>query len=142
MPLKGDDIMAKRDKKKRVMPDANLPVYPIGVAARMLGVHPRTLRIYEAEGLVKPRYTGARRLYSHNDIQWITCLRSMIHDEGISIPGIKKLLEYVPCWKIVDCPKEVRDQCSAKVEGIAHISTTQCSAPVEADGDEAQVLNS
>lgn len=134
--------MAKRCKKKRSIPDANLPVYPIGVAARMLGVHPRTLRIYEAEGLVKPRYSGARRLYSHNDIQWIMCLRSMIHDEGISIPGIKKLLEYAPCWKIVDCPKEVREQCSAKVERISHVSTPRSSASCEARGDGAQVLNS
>ena len=108
--------MAKREKKKRMMPEADQPVYTIGVAARMLGVHPRTLRIYEAEGLVRPRYIGARRLYSHNDIQWITCLRSMIHDDGISIPGIKKLLEFVPCWKITDCPSHIRDKCNARVE--------------------------
>ena len=131
--------MARREKTKRMMPDAGLPVYPIGVAARMLGVHPRTLRIYEAEGLLKPRYMGARRLYSHNDIQWITCLRSMIHDEGISIPGIKKLLEHVPCWKIIDCPRDVREQCSAKVEGISDMAAP-CTDRVDIEGDKAQSL--
>ncbi|OCC16539.1 putative transcriptional regulator, merR family [Dissulfuribacter thermophilus] len=130
--------MAKREKTKRVNLEADLPVYPIGVAARMLGVHPRTLRIYEAEGLIKPRYRKARRLYSNNDIQWVTCLRSMIHDEGISIPGIKKLLEFVPCWKIMDCPKEIRDKCGAKVEAMKVQS--QCG-PLDLKGDEAQVLN-
>ena len=132
--------MAKREKiDKRIMPDAEVPLYPIGVAARMLGVHPRTLRIYEAEGLVKPVYRGARRLYSQNDIQWIICLRSMIHDEGISIPGIKKLLEYVPCWKIVDCQKEIQDQCSAKNDGTWHRAHDASS--VISRGNKPQVLN-
>ncbi|NDY42037.1 MerR family transcriptional regulator [Dissulfurirhabdus thermomarina] len=96
--------------------DPATPVYPIGVAARLLNVHPRTLRIYEAEGLVRPRYAGARRLFSQNDIDWIACLRSMIHDEGISIPGLKKLLALVPCWAVADCPPEIHRNCRARVD--------------------------
>ncbi len=76
---------------------------------RLLNVHPRTLRIYEQEGLVKPTIIGTRRMYSADDIQWITCLRTFIHEEGISIPGLKKLLDYVPCWEVADCPADIHE---------------------------------
>ena len=92
------------------------PVYPIGVAAQILNVHPRTLRIYEDEGLIKPARKGNRRYFSRNDITWIGCIRTMIHEEGISIPGIRKLLRYAPCWEITDCPREVCESCTASVD--------------------------
>lgn len=94
----------------------DLPLYPISVAAKLLDVHPRTLRIYEDEGLIKPARKGNRRLYSTNDITWIGCLRRLIHDEGISIPGIKKLLRYATCFEIADCPKETHCTCDAVVD--------------------------
>lgn len=93
--------------------DPDKPMFPIGTAATMLEVHPRTLRIYEDEGLIKPWRKGGRRYYSLNDIQWIKCLRHMIHDQGISIAGIKKLMQYTSCWNIVDCPMEKRKRCTA-----------------------------
>ncbi len=89
------------------------PIFSIGTAANMLEVHPRTLRIYEKEGLITPLRKGQRRYYSLNDIQWVTCVRSMIHDQGISIAGIKKLLDYTACWNIVNCPLEKRKNCTA-----------------------------
>jgi MerR family transcriptional regulator/heat shock protein HspR len=104
-------------KKTRVEPIKNdLPIYPISVAAKLLDVHPRTLRIYEDEGLIKPERQGERRLYSQNDITWVGCLRSLIHDEGISIPGIKKLLQYASCYEIANCPKEKYCTCDAVVD--------------------------
>lgn len=107
--------MARR--KPEIMPmRPDVPVYPIGVAARLLGVHPRTLRIYENEGLIQPTHVGSRRLFSANDIQWIRCLRSYIHDEGISIPGLKKLLNLVPCWEVASCPADVHEHCQARVD--------------------------
>lgn len=93
--------------------DPERPVLSIGTAANMLEVHPRTLRIYEKEGLVKPLRKGQRRYYSLNDLQWISCLRSMIHAQGISIAGIKKLLQYTSCWNIVNCSIEKRKGCTA-----------------------------
>lgn len=94
----------------------DLPLYPIGVAAKLLDVHPRTLRIYEDEGLLKPARKGNRRLYSANDITWVGCLRRLIHEEGISIPGIKKLLRYATCYEIADCPKKTHCTCDAVVD--------------------------
>lgn len=96
-----------------MQPDENMPVYPMGVAARLLNVHPRTLRIYEAEGLISPARQGGKRFFSQSDIDWIKCLRSLIHDENISIEGVKRLLEYAPCWKIKNCSSEIRKNCSA-----------------------------
>lgn len=104
-------------KKTQVKPlKKDLPVYPIGVAAKLLNLHPRTLRIYEDEGLIKPERVGNRRLYSANDITWVGCLRKMIHDDGISIPGIKKLLRFATCYEIADCPDEINCNCDAVID--------------------------
>lgn len=89
----------------------NLPVYPMGVAAELLNVHPRTLRIYESEGLIKPHRIGGKRMFSKSDLVRVDCLRKLIHDENISIPGIKKLLDFTPCWRLKDCPLEKRSKC-------------------------------
>jgi MerR family transcriptional regulator/heat shock protein HspR len=123
-----------RSKKKvEIQPiTAETPVYSIGVAAQILGVHPRTLRIYEDEGLVKPARKGNRRFFSANDITWIGCIRTMIHEEGISIPGIKKLLRYAPCWEITDCPREVCEPCTAKVD-IAVARSLRLAGDLEAE---------
>lgn len=104
-------------KKPQIEPiKKDMPIYPIGVAAKLLDVHPRTLRIYEDEGLIKPMRVGNRRLYSTNDLTWIGCLRRLIHDDGISIPGIKKLLRYATCYEIADCPEETNCTCDAVVD--------------------------
>ena len=88
-------------------------VFTIGVAAKMVEVHPRTLRIYEEEGLIRPMRKGNWRYYTMDDIKWIECLRDMIHKHGFSIAAIKKLLSYTPCWNISDCPFAKRKNCTA-----------------------------
>ncbi len=95
------------------MVDEKKAIFTIGVAAQMLDIHPRTLRIYEDEGLIKPVRKGKWRYYTLDDIKWIECLREMIHEHGISIPAVKKLLKYTPCWNITDCPFEKRKLCTA-----------------------------
>ena len=112
-------LMASRKKTKIQSLTASTPIYPIGVAARLLDVHPRTLRIYEDEGLITPAHKGQRRMFSENDIRWIRCLRKMIHEQGISIMGIKKLLDLAPCWEIAECPVEVYCDCDASVDRAA-----------------------
>jgi MerR family transcriptional regulator, heat shock protein HspR len=110
--------MARKKTELRAI-RSNVPIYPIGVAAKLLNVHPRTLRIYEKEGLVQPTLVGNRRMFSADDIQWITCLRTFIHEEGISIPGLKKLLDYIPCWEVSDCPQDIHQHCGARVDRAA-----------------------
>lgn len=95
------------------MVDERKAIFTIGVAAQMLEVHPRTLRIYEEEGLIAPMRKGKWRYFTLDDIKWIECLRSMIHEHGVSIAAVKKLLLYTPCWNITDCPFDKRKQCTA-----------------------------
>jgi DNA-binding transcriptional MerR regulator len=71
-------------------------VYPIGIVAELLGIHPRTLRIYEQEGLIKPNRRGGKRFYSNKDLQWLRCLRKLLTEERLNIAGIKKLLAVAP----------------------------------------------
>jgi MerR family transcriptional regulator/heat shock protein HspR len=85
----------------------------IGMAAEILGVHPRTLRNYEDAGLIHPVRKGSWRYYSMRDLQWIECLREIVHVHGVSMNAVKKLLKYTPCWNIIDCPFEKRKRCSA-----------------------------
>jgi hypothetical protein len=88
-------------------------LYPIGIVAELLNVHPRTLRIYEQEGLVKPSRRGGKRFYSNNDLQWLKCLRRLLTEDGLNIAGVKKLLTVAPCWEIRGCSEEVRRNCPA-----------------------------
>lgn len=104
----------------------NMPVYPIGIAARLLNVHPRTLRIYEAEGLIDPERQGGKRIFSKSDLIWIQCLRSLIHDENISIEGVKRLLDFAPCWKIKNCAKEKDCPALKKMEKKCWEFTKNC----------------
>jgi len=91
----------------------NQPLYPIGIAAELVGATDQTLRLYEKHGLISPARRNKNRYYSDNDIKWVRCLRDLIHDKKISIEGVKKLLEYAPCWEIKECPEDKRDACSA-----------------------------
>jgi MerR family transcriptional regulator/heat shock protein HspR len=99
--------------------DSDKPIFPISVAAKLLDVHPRTLRIYEEEDLLKPARQGNKRFFSQDDIEWVRCLRTLIHEEGISIPGIKKLLDLTPCWEIKKCSRQVREVCTSFVDRTA-----------------------
>jgi MerR family transcriptional regulator, heat shock protein HspR len=117
-------------RRKPMAVENSLPIYPISVAAKLLSVHPRTLRIYEEEGLIKPSRQGNKRYFSNDDIEWIRCLRALIHEKGISIPGIKMLLDLTPCWEITQCPPERRETCSAYVDRAIscwQLASTACA---------------
>ncbi len=74
--------------------DPSRPVYVISVAAELVRVHPRTLRIYEVEGLVCPARTPTNiRLYSENDIRRVTWIRHLTQNLGVNLAGIRVLFE-------------------------------------------------
>jgi MerR family transcriptional regulator/heat shock protein HspR len=71
----------------------NQPVYNISVAAELVGVHPRTLRIYEEVGLIVPARTeGNTRLFSNADIEALQHIRFLIQDKGLNLAGVKLIL--------------------------------------------------
>jgi MerR family transcriptional regulator/heat shock protein HspR len=74
--------------------DPSRPVYVISVAASIVAVHPRTLRIYEDEGLVCPARTPTNiRLYSENDIRRVLWIRHLTQNLGVNLAGVRILFE-------------------------------------------------
>ncbi len=66
----------------------------ISTAARMLGMHPQTLRKYERLGLVQPSRTiGSMRLYSREEIERLRFIKRLVDDMGINLAGVQQLLE-------------------------------------------------
>ncbi len=79
---------------RRTGQDPQRPVYVISVAASIVSVHPRTLRIYEEEGLVCPARTPSNiRLYSENDIRRVLWIRHLTQNLGVNLAGVRILFE-------------------------------------------------
>src|SRR3954466_3714478 len=74
--------------------DPERPVYVISVAASIVSVHPRTLRIYEEEGLICPARTPTNiRLYSENDVRRVMWIRHLTQNLGVNLAGVRILFE-------------------------------------------------
>ncbi len=73
--------------------DANRPRYMISVAADLVGMHPQTLRIYEAKGLVRPKRTpGNTRLYSESDLDRLRLIQRLTTELGLNLAGVETVL--------------------------------------------------
>jgi MerR family transcriptional regulator/heat shock protein HspR len=69
------------------------PRYMISVAAELVGMHPQTLRIYEAKGLVRPRRTpGGTRLYSEADLERLRLIQRFTSEVGLNLAGVESVL--------------------------------------------------
>ncbi len=69
------------------------PRYMISVAADLVGMHPQTLRIYEAKGLVRPRRTpGNTRLYSEADLDRLRLIQRLTTELGLNLAGVETVL--------------------------------------------------
>src|SRR5205823_1063408 len=65
----------------------------ISVAARMLGMHPQTLRKYERLGLIQPSRTiGSMRLYTREELERLKLIKRLVDDGGINLAGVQRLL--------------------------------------------------
>ncbi|NOX19649.1 MAG: MerR family transcriptional regulator [Nitrospirae bacterium] len=73
-----------RDKKK--------PLYMISIVAEMLGVHPQTLRMYEREGLIRPKRQNRQRLYSEEDIERLHLILELTRGLGVNKAGVDIIL--------------------------------------------------
>jgi MerR family transcriptional regulator/heat shock protein HspR len=72
---------------------SDLAVFVISVAARVLGVHPQTLRYYERAGLINPsRSKGNIRLYSARDLEQAQQIKRLIGDLGVNLAGVEVIL--------------------------------------------------
>src|SRR5215213_11742430 len=70
------------------------PLFVISVAARLVEMHPQTLRKYEREGLIAPsRTTGNLRLYSDRDIERLRQVKYLVEERGLNLAGVTLALE-------------------------------------------------
>ncbi len=70
------------------------PVYMIGIAAELIGLHPQTLRMYEHKGLLRPRKSIKNtRLYSQEDIELGRYIQKLTQEMGMNLAGVKKILD-------------------------------------------------
>ena len=69
------------------------PCYIISVAARLVNMHPQTLRYYERLGLIEPsRSSGKIRLYSARDVERLRQIHSYVDDLGVNLAGVEILM--------------------------------------------------
>jgi MerR family transcriptional regulator/heat shock protein HspR len=69
------------------------PRYMISVAAELVGMHPQTLRIYEAKGLVNPQRTaGNTRLYSEADLEQLRLIHQLTTELGLNLAGVEHVI--------------------------------------------------
>jgi MerR family transcriptional regulator/heat shock protein HspR len=68
-------------------------VFMISVAARLAGMHPQTLRIYEERGLIKPARSPKRtRLYSQRDVERLKRIQQLTTEYGMNLAGVERVL--------------------------------------------------
>ncbi len=70
------------------------PVYMIGIASELIGVHPQTLRMYEQKGLLRPRKSIKNtRLYSQKDVDLGRYIQRLTQEMGMNLAGVRKVLD-------------------------------------------------
>ncbi len=70
------------------------PVFMIGIAAELIGVHPQTLRMYEQKGLLRPRKSVKNtRLYSEEDVELGRYIQKLTQEMGTNLAGVKRILD-------------------------------------------------
>jgi MerR family transcriptional regulator, heat shock protein HspR len=70
------------------------PVFMIGIASELIGVHPQTLRMYEQKGLLRPRKSIKKtRLYSEEDVELGRYIQKLTQEMGMNLAGVKKVLD-------------------------------------------------
>jgi MerR family transcriptional regulator/heat shock protein HspR len=68
-------------------------VFMISVAAQLANMHPQTLRVYEARGLIEPkRSPKGTRLYSQQDVDRLRRIQEMIAELGLNLAGVERVL--------------------------------------------------
>lgn len=94
------------------------PVYMIGIAAELAGMHPQTLRMYERRGLVSPsRSRGGTRVYSQADVARLRRVQQM-SETGLNLTGIERVLDL----------ERALDQALSRVRALEAEMLTQAAA--------------
>src|ERR1700761_7931878 len=101
-------------------------VFMISVAAELADMHPQTLRMYEARGLIEPkRSPKGTRLYSHEDVQRLRRIQEMTAELGMNLAGVERVFEL----------EEQLDLMSRKVRGLE-----KRASELKAEGERLEAL--
>jgi MerR family transcriptional regulator/heat shock protein HspR len=85
--------MAARGRRVEISIDDERGVFMISVAAELAHMHPQTLRIYEARGLIAPKRSPKNtRLYSQRDVERLRRIQRMTSEEGLNLAGVVTVL--------------------------------------------------
>lgn len=118
------------------MRSENQPVYMIGVAAQLCGVHPQTLRQYERQGLISPSRVGSKnRLYSEIDILRVRRIQRLTQEMGVNLAGVELILRLLEDME--EMRRDMEGQLNAYIEEaekrISQILANGSSVPIRKD---------
>ena len=83
-----------RRERVEVSIDSEQGVFMISVAADLADMHPQTLRMYEARGLIEPKRSPKNtRLYSQRDVERLRRIQRMTSKQGLNLAGVETVLE-------------------------------------------------
>ena len=93
-----DNERARGNRRRRAEGEGRIEqdrgVFMISVAAELASMHPQTLRMYEARGLITPKRSPKNtRLYSQQDVERLRRIQRMTNDEGLNLAGVETVLE-------------------------------------------------
>jgi MerR family transcriptional regulator, heat shock protein HspR len=88
------DGSRRRRQQEAERIDEERGVFMISVAAELAAMHPQTLRMYEARGLITPKRSPKNtRLYSQADVELLRRIQRMTGEEGLNLAGVETVLE-------------------------------------------------
>jgi MerR family transcriptional regulator/heat shock protein HspR len=103
------------------------PVYLISIVAKILDIHPQTLRQYERENLIRPsRSNGRIRLYSQRDIDKIKLILRLTRDLGVNLAGVDIIL------RLKDNVDDMEQEIAALRHEVAKARSAHSVAPDKA----------
>jgi MerR family transcriptional regulator, heat shock protein HspR len=84
----------RRERTTRIKVSSDRGVFMISVAAELADMHPQTLRMYEARGLIEPkRSPKGTRLYSQEDVERLRRIQAMTAELGMNLAGVERVFE-------------------------------------------------
>jgi len=87
-------VSAMRRERIDVSIDSERGVFMISIAAELAHMHPQTLRMYEARGLIQPKRSPKNtRLYSQSDVERLRRIQQMTSEQGLNLAGVETVLE-------------------------------------------------
>jgi MerR family transcriptional regulator/heat shock protein HspR len=99
--------------------DKDAPCYIISVAAKLVDLHPQTLRRYDEIGLVKPARASGRRLYSPRDLERLHKINRLVNDLGVNLAGVEVILNMSERMKYLRREMDrMQDEFEAEIERL------------------------